>query len=156
MFRTGLFAGTVAIAALALAVTFTSPNVAEADQDRSRSVEETKEIKVFTGLVVDLHHYLNSENADNGDADDAKIAGEHTGGPVGLLTKEEGMLRTRTELRVIVFESRADANRFQSRINGMIGERARISGYEAERDGITAITLKEMRQQDDEANQDSD
>lgn len=155
MFRTGVFAGTVVIAALAAAMTLTTLNAAEADQqrdqERARSAEETK---VFTGLVVDLYHYLNGENADNGEIDDAEIAGESTGGPAALLIKEEGVISTTTELRVLVFESRDDANQFQSRISGMIGERARISGYAAERDGVAAVTVKEMREHTPESDSD--
>lgn len=143
MFRTGLLAGSLTTAILMLTMAFASPVAVQDDQrpDRSPSAGDVKE---FTGLIVDLYHYLDRENYQINEHDDADVAGEYTGGPVGLLTSEEGMIRTRTELRVIVYASREDAEKLRDKAGRMVGQRVRVVGLECSRDGVTAIAAKNL------------
>lgn len=147
MLRTGLLAGSLGVAIMILALTFTSPITADTnkspdqDRDRPRSAEEINE---YTGLVVDLYHYLKSEDYKLGEHDDADVAGRHTGGPVALLTSKEGMIRTGTELRVIVFASREDVARLRDRVGELVGKRVHVTGYECKREGTSAVAIQNV------------
>jgi hypothetical protein len=147
MNRTGLITSALCIAGLCLAFAAANPMVAGshsmADPDRERE-RNTDELKQATGLVVDLHHYLSSDEATPGENADKEIAGSHTGGPMALLTAEEGMIRTSTQLHVILFASKEDAERHRDQIAQKIGERVRITGHAQERDGIKGIAIKEI------------
>lgn len=143
MFRRGLLAGSLLSLGAALTLAFAAPIAAQDDTrpDRPHSAEAVEE---HAGLLVDLHHYLNQENGRIDEHDDADVAGRYTGGPVALLTKEEGMIRSTGKLHVIVYASREDAEKLRERAGRMVGQRVRVIGVKSSRDGVTGIAAKNL------------
>jgi hypothetical protein len=150
MFSKGMIAGSLVVAALICTAAFTTPTAQVGAQDRDRPQQRAEDTKEFTGLIVDLYHYLNEDKYEEGEHRESNVAGRYNGGPVALLTKEEGMIRTRTELRVVVFSSREDAQRLRDRAGEMVGKNVRVLGYECERDGIKAVAVKNLTEQTSE------
>lgn len=80
-------------------------------RDHERQVQpKEQEIEEFEGLLVDLHHFMAQEDLELDEAPDRLLAGENNGGPIALVVKDEGMIRTRTNVYVVLFESEMPDN----------------------------------------------
>jgi len=149
LLRTGLLVASIPAAALTMGLAFTnqvSTQDAQPQRDREqgRSAEDTKE---FTGLIVDVHDYMNNQEFRIDEHSDENVAGRYNGGPIALLTREKGVITTSTELRIIAFASPEDAERLRDKATGMVGKRVRAVGYELERHDVSALALRTITEQ---------
>lgn len=98
------------------------------------------------GRVVDLHGYVTSAEESEDDETSARDrSARSTGGPVGLLVREEGLLRTTETVHVIAFDPESEHGRSTyDQAKKMTGQNVKITGRPLEREGLRVLAVQEV------------